>query len=62
MSSIEPDGGGGEVDGGEEVACGFVIARGDSTVLLEFAEEVFDKRPRFIKAAVIGARLNTVLF
>lgn len=43
MSSNKPDGSGSEVDGGEEVASGFVVAGGDGTEELEFGEEVFDQ-------------------
>ena len=31
------------MDGGEEVACGFVVAGGDSTKLLELAEEILNQ-------------------
>jgi hypothetical protein len=43
VSSNEPDEGSGEVDGGEEVACGFVIAGSDGAKKFEFGEEVFDQ-------------------
>jgi len=33
------------VDAGEEIACGFVVARGDSPELLELGEEVLDQVP-----------------
>ena len=52
MSSIEPDDSGGEVDGGEEISGGLVIAGGDSSELLEFAEEVFDQVARFVELAI----------
>ena len=59
MSSIEPDGSGGEVDGGEEISCGFVVAGGDGAKLFEFAEEVFDQVARFIEFAVkLGRRMR----
>lgn len=41
------------MDGGEEVASGLVVARGDSTKLLELGEEVFDEVPGLIEIAVI---------
>ena len=43
MSSIEPDCSGGEMDGGEEISRGFVVAGGDGAVLLELAEEILDE-------------------
>jgi hypothetical protein len=42
VSSIEPNDSGGEVDGGEEISGGFVVARGDGSALFEFAEEILD--------------------
>jgi len=39
LSSIEPNRSGGEVDGGKEIAGGFVVARGDRPERLEFAEK-----------------------
>lgn len=59
MSSIEPDCSGGEVDGGEEISCGFVVACGDGAELFEFAEKVLDQVARlvemFVKVAGRGA-------
>ena len=43
VSSNEPDESGGEVDGGEEVTSGFVVAGGDGSEEFEFGEEVFDQ-------------------
>ena len=43
MSSIEPDDSSGEVDCGEEISGGFVVAGGDGAVLLELAEEILDE-------------------
>ena len=43
MSSIKPDDAGGQVDGGEEIALGLVIAGGDGAELLEPGEEVLDQ-------------------
>ena len=53
MSSIKPDGDGSEVNGGEEVACGFVVACGDGAKLFELAEKVFDQVPCFVNVLVI---------
>ncbi len=43
MSSVEQDDGRGEVDGGEEVAGGLVVARGNGAILFQGAEEVLDQ-------------------
>ena len=52
MSSIEPDCSGSEVDSGEEIAGGFVVAGGDGAELFEFAEEVLDQVARLVEVAV----------
>ena len=62
MSSIEPNDGGGEVNSGEEVAGGLVVAGGDSPVWLEFSEKILDQVSGFIKFRLIRARLFPVLF
>ena len=41
--------------GTEEVFSSFVVAGGDSSILLEFSEEVFDAVTFFIEMFVIGA-------
>ena len=57
MSSIEPDGSGGEVDSGEEISGGFVVEGGDGAALFEFAEEVLDQMARLVEVAIeIAAR------
>jgi hypothetical protein len=43
VSSVKPDGGGGEANGGKEVAGRFVMVGGDSAELLEFREKVLDQ-------------------
>ena len=53
MSSIEPNDGGSELDGGEEVLFGFVVARRDGTKLFEPGEEVLDQVTCFEEIAVI---------
>ena len=52
MSSIEPDGSGGEVDGGKEIPGGFVVARGNRPELLEFAEEILDQVALFVEFSI----------
>jgi hypothetical protein len=52
VSSIEPNGSGGEVDGGKEIPGGFVIARCDRPELLEFAEEILDQVTLFVAFAI----------
>ncbi len=61
MSSIEPNGCGGEMDSGEEVLGGFVIAGRDGAELLELGEEVLDQVPGLVEIAIIGARRPSVL-
>lgn len=60
MSSIEPDCSGGEIDGGEEIPGGFVVARGDGAELFEFAEEIFDQGARLVEFLVERARRGSV--
>jgi hypothetical protein len=52
VSSIEPNDSSGEVDCGEEISRRFVIAGGDRTILLEFAEEVLDEVTRLVEIFV----------
>jgi hypothetical protein len=58
VSSIEPDCSGGEMDGGQEISCGFVISGSDGAELLEFGKEIFDEVARFIEVLVKGAALG----
>lgn len=53
MLSIEPNGAGGEMDGGEKVARGLVVAAGNGAELLEFGEEVLDQVARLVEVAVV---------
>ncbi len=62
MSSIEPDDGGSEANSGEEAASGFVMAGGDSPVLLEFGGKILDRASGLIEFPVIRARRLPVLF
>jgi hypothetical protein len=43
------------VDCGKEISRGFVIAGGDRTILLEFAEEVLDEVTRLVEVFVVLA-------
>ena len=58
----KPDGAGGEMNAGEEVSSGFVVAGGDGTELLEFCKEVLDQVPYFVDVAVIGPSKLAVYF
>jgi hypothetical protein len=55
LSSIKPDDGRSQMDCGEEISGGFVVARGDSSKLLELAEEVLNEMTRLESRFVIGA-------
>jgi hypothetical protein len=55
VSSIEPNDGGGEVDGGKKVSGGFVVARGNRAILLELAVEILNEMPRLVHFFVEGA-------
>jgi len=57
VSSIEPDDGGDEVNGSEEVTNPFVIAGSDSVELLQSDKEVFDQVTRLVEFPVIRARI-----
>jgi hypothetical protein len=60
VSSIKPDGSGGEVDGGEEISGGLVVARGDGSELLELAEEVLNQVTLFVELSVEFARRQAI--
>ena len=55
LSSIEADDSSREVDCGEEISGGFVVAGGDGAVLLELAEEVLHQVARLVHLPVKGA-------
>ena len=40
------------MDGSEEVARGFVVARGDGSILFQLGEEVLNQVPSFVEMAV----------
>jgi hypothetical protein len=50
------------VDAGEEVAGGFVIARGDSPKLLESAKEVLDQVARLVEVFIVMAWISPTAF
>jgi hypothetical protein len=56
MSSIKPNNSGGQVNGGEEVACGFSVSRRNGPVLLEPGEEILNEVARFISVPIEIAR------
>jgi len=45
------------MDGPQEVASGFVVARSNGPVLLQACEEVLDQMPSLVEITVIFARL-----
>jgi hypothetical protein len=52
VSSIKPNDRGEEMNCGEKVSGGFVVAGCDGAELLEFSEEVLDEVPRFVGISV----------
>ncbi len=56
MSSIEPDGYGGQVNAGQKASCGLVVSGGNGPELLELGEEVLDQMPGLVEVFVKGAR------
>ena len=60
MSAVEGDDGGGELDRGQEVALGLVVAGRNGAELLAFAEEILDQMPCLVVVAVVGALLLAV--
>lgn len=48
------------MDGGEEVAVGFIVAGCDGAELFEPAEEVLDQVPRFVQVLVVGTLVLAV--
>jgi len=55
VSSIEPNDSSGELDGGEEVACGFIVAGCDGTILFEPGKEVLDQVAGLVEVFVVSA-------
>jgi len=55
VSSIEPDNGCSEKNGGQKVAIGFVIAGSDGAELLEFAEKILDQVACLIEVSIMLA-------
>jgi len=62
VSSIEPNDGGGELNGGEEVSPGLVVSGGNGTKLLELGEEVLDQMACLVEVAIIVTDHLTVGF
>ena len=60
MSSIEPDDAGDQVDSGEEITRGLIIACRDRAKLLEFGEEVLDQVLRRVEVSVELAGLLAI--
>ena len=58
MSSIEPNGGCCQVDGGAEGACCLVMACGDGAVLREPGEKGLDQIARLGEVTIKGAGLG----
>jgi hypothetical protein len=52
----EPESGGGDGDGSEEVACELVVARGDAAEMLELVEEALDEVALAIDVGIDDAR------
>lgn len=48
------------MDGGQEVACGFVVACGDGAKEFEFGEEVFDQVPHHVEFLIAISLYLTV--
>ena len=55
MSSIEPNGCGGEVHSGEEVSGGLAVAGCYGAEMLEFGEEILDEMARLVDVVVVFA-------
>ena len=60
MSSIKPDDGSSQVNGGQEISGGFVIRGGDGAVLFEAGEEVFDQMALLVEGVVLVARVLAI--
>ena len=58
MSAAEEDGGRGQVDGGEDVARGLLVARGDGAALLELAEEVLAEKVLDVECGITRALVD----
>ena len=48
------------MDGGEEIACGYVVTSSYSSELFELCEKVFDQVTRFVESLVIVTLDQTV--
>jgi len=62
VSSVEQDCSGDELDCGEEVSGGFVVARGDSSELFEFVEEPFDEVAFLVEGEIARSLVFAIAF
>ena len=60
LSSIQPDDGRHQMDCGEEISGGFVVACRDSAELLEVAEEVFNEMTCLENRFVVGTLVSAI--
>ena len=60
MSSVKEDNRRSKVDGAQKADSSFVIAGGDSAVLLECGEEVFNQMPSCVQVLIIGPLVDPV--
>jgi len=60
VSSIEPDDGGCQMDCGEEISSGFVVACRDGAEFLEVAEEILNEMTRLESRFVIGTLVSAI--
>ena len=60
MSSVEQDCNGDELDCGEEVLSGLVVAGGDSSELFEFVEEPFDEVALLVECKIARSRVFAI--
>jgi len=62
VSSVKEDNRRSKVDGAQKADSSFVIAGGDSAVLLECGEEVFNQMPSCVQVLIIGPLVDPVGF
>jgi hypothetical protein len=59
---MEPNDSGGEMDGGEKIASGLVIAGFDGSELLELAEKILDQMACLVQVFVIKSLARAMAF